>query len=147
MAERIGSLEQVAEALERHGYSAVLGENSVSVKMGGSENPFAAAITIDPARGEMFFTCQVAKLGDFRESTLPLALLALLEANMSVCPFAFAVVADSAAPHANEAEAWPVVLTDSLEMEDLSEAEVLAEMQDLLKALVAGASALKAGLA
>ncbi len=146
MAERIESLAQVCDILAANGYEAILHDDSVGVKVGGHENPFSAVVTIDADKREMNFACKVAKLGDFPESNLPNALLALLAANAGVCPFAFAVVTDSRHPDEDEPEEWPVVLIDGMPIEDLCEAELLAEMEDLLTALVVGSKALKVGL-
>ena len=143
----IENLEQVAEVLEANGYEPVVSENSVSIGVGGTENPFAAAITINEERTELAISCQLAKLGDISDDHELQFVLSCLDANTRVRPYAFAVLTASDNPDLDEPDEWPVVLTDSLPIGDLSPDELISSIDSLWSALAASWDVLRTGLA
>ncbi|VGO16489.1 hypothetical protein PDESU_05080 [Pontiella desulfatans] len=147
MVDKIETLEQVAGVLESQGYDArlVSGE-AVMVDVGGSEHPFAAVVTKNDNGAEFVLTCQLATLGDIEEDLSAQFMLAALDANTAIRPFAFAVISDTDDPALAEPEQWPVVLTSSIPVGDLSEGELCVAMDGLWSALTAAAPVLKLGI-
>lgn len=147
MADKIETLEQVAEVLESQGYDArLIPDEAVMVDVGGSESPFAAVITQNADGAEFVLTCQLAELGDIDEDLSAQFMLAALDANTAIRPYAFAVISDSDDPALEEVEKWPVVLTSSIPVGDLSSGELCVAMDGLWSALTAAAPVLKLGL-
>ncbi len=147
MADKIETLEQVADVLERQGYDArLLPGEAVMMDIGGSKHPFAAVITKNEDGAEFVVTCQLAELGDLDEELSAQFMLAALDANTAIRPYAFAVISDSDDPELAEPEKWPVVLTSSVPIGDLSEGELCVAMDGLWSALTAAAPVLKLGL-
>ncbi len=142
---KMGSLEQVAQGLASLGYEAELQEGSIFAKIGGTEKPFTALLTKDE-RGELVITCQLAKLGDLREEDLPKVFLAALDANTKTRPYALAIISDADDATLDKEEEWPLVLTDSVPLGDLSSEELKAAMDNLLSALITSRDVLEAGL-
>lgn len=147
MAEKIETLEQVAAVLETQGYDArLLPNEAVMVDIGGSEQPFAAVITRNEDGAEFVLTCQLAVLGDLDDDLSTQFMLAALDANTAIRPFAFAVISDSDDATLVEPEEWPVVLTSSIPVGDLSEGELCVAMDGLWRALTVAAPVLKLGI-
>jgi hypothetical protein len=142
---KINTLEQAAQGLVTLGYDVEPRESSVFVKVGGSGKPFTAVMTINEKR-ELVITCQLAKLGDFKEENLPNVLLAALDANTRTRPFALAAITDADDPQLDQEEKWPLVLTNSVPLGDLSTGELKAAMDALWQALVTSREVLEAGL-
>ncbi len=142
---KISNLQQVCDALEELGYDVKLRENAVYVAVGGTEKPFVAVLTIND-QGELVINCQVAKLGDIREEDIPTVQFCLLDANTRIRPFAFGILTASDDPEYDVAENYPIVLTDSLPLGDLSTAELAAAMDSLLVAVQSSGEALRLGL-
>ena len=143
---KIDSLVKVAEALEANGYEPVAQNGSVSIGVGGSETPFVAVITLDGATDELVVTCHVANLGDVADDMLMEFCIACLDVNTQIRPYAFAMITASDNPELDDPDNWPIVLTDSLPIGDLSEDELTTSMGSLWSALVAGAEVLRLGL-
>ena len=144
----INTLEQVADILETLGYEVELHAHSVLTKIGGSENPFFAVLTIAEASKELIITCQLATLGDINENEDGLLkfTISALDVNTSIRPFAFAIISDTDDSALDNEQQWPIVLTDSLPLGDLSERELEAGMRSLLAALAASSDVLRIGL-
>ena len=144
--ENIETLEQVAEVLQDLGYEIEVDENTaVYIKVGGNESPFTAVVTCDTQRERMDITCQVAKLGDIPDEATPKFMLAALDANTAMRPYAFAVISDTDNPEYDEPEEWPVVLTESIPLGDLCREEIEAAMDSLWMALAASRPVIEVG--
>lgn len=143
---KIDSLDKVAEALEANGYEPEAQNGSVSIAVGGSEAPFVAVITLNESTSELVVTCQVAKLGDVADDMVMEFCIACLDINTQIRPYAFATITASDNPDLDDPDDWPIVLTDSLPIGDLSEDELTMSMDRLWSALVAGAEVLRIGL-
>lgn len=147
MAENIKTLDQVAEELEVQGYKIrLIPDEAVMMDVGGAENPFIAVITLDAVANQFVVTCQLAELGDLDEELSAQFMLAALDANTMVRPYAFAVISDSDDAALDAAEKWPIVLTNSLPIGDLSSGELNTAMDQLWQALTASGPVLKLGL-
>ena len=147
MADKIETLEQVADVLESQGYTPRLEDGkAVMLDVGGVHQPFAAVITKDEEQAELVITCQLAELGDIDEELSAQFMLAALDANTAIRPYAFAVISDSDDPALAEPEKWPVVLTSSIPVGDLSEGELNVAVDRLWSALSAAAPVLKLGV-
>ncbi len=144
--QKIESLTQVADVLLDQGYEAELNPDAVFVKIGGSEAPFTAVVTTGDDGKSLSITCQLAKLGDFPEGNTPNFMLAALDANTAIRPYAFAIISDSDDENLDEPEDWPVVLTDSLTLGDLCAEELMASVDNLWSALAASRPVLEIGL-
>jgi len=142
---KISNLHQVAEALEDLGYDVKFTEEAVHIAIGGMDNPFVAVLTINN-ENELVITCQLAKLGDLREDEVPAVQFSLLDTNTRIRPYAFGIISASDEPEYNDAADYPIVLTDSLPIGDLSLEELSASMDSLLLALESSGEALRLGL-
>lgn len=143
--DNIDNLARVSEVLEELGYNVKHSEDSVQIALGSTENPFVAVLTVSNS-DELVFTCQVAKLGDLVEDEIPAVQFFLLDANTKIRPFAFGILTASDNAEYDEAENYPIVLTDSLPMGDLSVSELASEMDSLYFAIESGSEALRMGL-
>ena len=147
MADKISTLDQVAAVLDKQGYKTrLLPDEAVMLDIGGAESPFVAVVTMDEGVSQFIVTCQLAELGDLDEEKSPQFMMAALDANTVVRPYAFAVISDSDDPALQAPEKWPVVLTSSLPIGDLSESELSQSMDELWLALTAAGPVLKLGL-
>lgn len=147
MAGKIETLEQVSEVLEAQGYKPRLDAGkSVRIDVGGANEPFAAVITKDDDQSELVITCQLAALGDIDEELSTQFMLAALDVNTAIRPYAFAIISDTDDPSLAEAQKWPVVLTTSIPVGDLSEGELCVAIDRLWSALSAAAPVLKLGV-
>jgi len=141
----IENLEQVAEALMELGYNVVHSEEAVHMAVGGMNTPFTAVMTINDSN-EIVINCQVAKLGDLNEDDIPTVQFALLDANTRISPYAFGIISGSDDTEMNDAAQFPIVLTDSLPLGDLSSGELNAAMDSLLVAIESADEVLRIGL-
>ena len=91
--------------------------------------------TIDEGQNQVIINCQIARMGDIKEEELSHVLFSLLDYNTIVRPYAFAVISAAEDPDLDNEETWPVVLTDSLPLGDLSSEEVIASVESLWSAL------------
>ena len=141
----IENLDQAAEALIGLGYNVIHNEEAVHIAVGGTNTPFTAVLTIND-RNEVVINCQVAKLGDLNEDDIPTVQFALLDANTRIRPFAFGIISGSDNPEINDAAQFPIVLTDSIPLGDLSTGELNAAMDSLLVAIESAGEVLRLGL-
>ncbi len=74
-------------------------------------------------------------MGDIKEEELPKVLFSLLDYNTIIRPYAFAVISAAENPDLDDEEKWPLVLTDSLPLGDLSDQELIASVESLWSAL------------
>jgi len=143
--ERIENLQQVTEVLEELGYDVRPHEDVVHIALGGTEKPFIAVVTINENR-ELVINCQVAKLGDLSEDNIPTVQFILLDANTRIRPYAFGIITASDDAEFDDAAEFPIVLTDSLPLGDLSTQELAKNLDSLLLALNTSDEALRVGL-
>lgn len=132
----ISSLEQIEEVLESAGYEAFRDEEGVVMKIGGRSAPFTSVFTIDEGRSQVIINCQIARMGDIKEEEISHVLFSLLDYNSMVRPYAFAVISSAEDPDLDDEASWPVVLTDSLPLGDLSPGEIIASVESLWSALL-----------
>ena len=74
-------------------------------------------------------------MGDIKEEEIPNVLFTLLDYNTMVRPYAFAVISATEDPELDDEAKWPIVLTDSLPLGDLSDQELIASVESLWSAL------------
>ena len=147
MANKIETLEQVAEVLESQGYKVqLIPSEAVMIDIGGATHPFPAVITQSADEKQFVITCQLAVLGDIDEGNSTQFMLAALDANTAIRPYAFAIISDTDNPELESEGKWPVVLTSSAPVGDLSEGELCVAIDDLWCALTAAAPVLKLGI-
>ncbi|MEE9263180.1 MAG: hypothetical protein V3V11_01885, partial [Vicinamibacteria bacterium] len=84
--------------------------------------------------------------GDIPEDNISTFAVAALDANSRISPFAFATLTASDNPELDEPQQWPVVLTDSIPLGDLSPGELEAAMNSLWSALAESRDVLEAGI-
>lgn len=141
----IENLEQTAEELLGLGYNVIHNEEAVHVAVGGTETPFTAVLTINDSN-DVVINCQVAKLGDLNEDDIPTVQFALLDANTRIRPYAFGIISGSDNPEMDDAAQFPIVLTDSIPLGDLSTGELNSAMDSLLVAVESADEVLRIGL-
>lgn len=143
----IQTLEQVAEVLELQGYNVrCLPEEAVMLDVGGAEKPFAAVITKSEDGAKFVVTCQLAELGDIDEALSGQFMLAALDANTQLCPYALAIISDADQPELENEDKWPIVLTSSMPIGDLSSEELTVSIDELWQALTIAGPVLKLGI-
>jgi hypothetical protein len=133
--KNISSLEQIETLLESTGYETIRNEDGVGMKIGGKSAPFTAVFTIDEGQNQVIINCQIARMGDIKEEEMSNILFTLLDYNTLVRPYAFAVISAAEDPGLDDEEKWPIVLTDSLPLGDLSSEEIIASVESLWSAL------------
>jgi len=143
---RIHGLEQIAEALESGGYEIELADDTIRLKVGGMVRPFVAVMRVNEAGSDLAISCQLAKLGDIAADHLLEFVVACLDANTRIRPYAFATITASDRPDLDDPEDWPVVITNSVPMGDLSTEELQSAMDSLWAALTSSADVLRIGL-
>jgi hypothetical protein len=134
--KNISSLEQIEEILESAGYETIRTKDGVIMKIGGKSVPFTSVFTIDEEQNQVIINCQIAMMGDIKEEEMPNVLFTLLDYNTMVRPYAFAVISATEDPGLDDEEKWPIVLTDSLPLGDLSSDEIIASVESLWSALL-----------
>jgi len=133
--ENISSLEQIEDVLESAGYETMRDDHGVVMKIGGKSIPFTSVFTIDKSQNQVIINCQIARMGDIKEEEMSKVLFSLLDYNTMVRPYAFAVISATEDPDLDNEEKWPIVLTDSLPLGDLSDQELIASVESLWSAL------------
>lgn len=135
----VSTLANVYEALKSLGYEATLKDESVAIRVGGLDKPFIALITYNKSTNHFQITCMVARLGLIPEDNLLHFTMGMLDANMRIAPFAYALITDSVHPDDDEIEEWPIVLVHRVPVGDLSLGELDSAMKSLVAALLDGA--------
>ena len=133
--KNISSLEQIEEVLESAGYETIRNNEGVVMKIGGKSIPFTSVFTIDKGQNQVIINCQIARMGDIKEEEMSNVLFTLLDYNPMIRPYAFAIISATEDPDLDDEEKWPIVLTDSLPLGDLSDQEILASVESLWSAL------------
>ncbi|MBT3176654.1 MAG: hypothetical protein HOG03_20720 [Desulfobacula sp.] len=133
--KNISSLEQIEEVLESAGYETIRNNEGVVMKIGGKSIPFTSVFTIDKGQNQVIINCQIARMGDIKEEEMSNVLFTLLDYNTMIRPYAFAIISATEDPDLDDEEKWPIVLTDSLPLGDLSDQEILASVESLWSAL------------
>ena len=133
--KNISSLAQIEEILESAGYETIRTQDGVVMKIGGKSVPFTSVFTIDKEQNQVIINCQIAMIGDIKEEEMSNVLFTLLDYNTMVRPYAFAVISATENPDLDDEEKWPIVLTDSLPLGDLSSDEIIASVESLWSAL------------
>ena len=133
---KINSLPKAHKVLQELGYEAYLKDNSVAVKVGGPDHPFAAVITHNQATNHFQITCLIMTLGDLKKDTLHRFALAALDANSRIMPFAYALITEADDPELDNERDWPIVLTHAIPIGDFSNSELESAMQSLMSALM-----------
>lgn len=143
---RIDSMENIASFLESEGYEFQEGDETLRVKIGGSEHPFVAVITRTETGNALKITCQIAKLGMIEEEKIPQVFAACLDANTRILPYAFGLMTASDNPELDDEKEWPLVLIDSIPLGDLSREEFISSLESLWMALEASREVLSNAL-
>jgi hypothetical protein len=133
--KNISNLEQIEAVLESAGYETIRDKEGVLMKIGGKSIPFTSVFTIDEAQNQIIINCQIATVGDIKEEEMSNVLFTLLDYNTMIRPYAFAVISATEDPGLDDEEKWPIVLTDSLPLGDLSDQELIASVESLWSAL------------
>lgn len=141
---KLRSLTSIAHTLAEAGYTSTQSEDAVFVEL-QYENQVRAAV-LELEDGALHVTCQLAKLSDFDQDQLSLVAINALAANVEMLPYAFAIIKPADGADAEAVSASPLVLINSVPVEDLSEDELLWDIQRLQSALIAGANAISAAL-
>lgn len=135
----IKTLVDAERVLTEHGYKPTLNEGSVSVPVGGEENPFPCLILMD----ETYLTvvCEIDTVGNMLSRIAPEDredfLLAGWDLNSQMNSYALTIMSDIDDPAAGEDKnKWPVALINSVPTGDLSEGELLEQMRALQAALL-----------
>lgn len=133
--KNISNLEQIETVLESSGYETARDDQGVVMKIGGKSVPFTSVFTIDEGQNQIIINCQIARMGDIKEEELSKVMFSLLDYNTVIRPYAFAIISATENPDLDDEEQWPVVLTDSLPLGDLSSDELIASVESLWSAL------------
>lgn len=144
--DEIKSLDDVADILLDYGFPMEKPNGTILTQVGSADNPFPTVIRINPEGSQIFITCRLGVLGDFSDDNIAAMALAALDINTCIRPFAFAIVSDTDDPELDDERYWPLVLTDSMPLGDLSSTELVAAMDALLQAVVTSRGVLEIGL-
>jgi len=142
---KLTSLSTIASTLSHAGYIASESENAVFVDLlhAGKEYPAVLQLQDD----SLHVTCQLGKLSDFDQDALSLVAVNALAANVEMLPYAFAIIKPGQDANAEAVAESPIVLINSVPVDDLSEEELLWAMRKLQSALVAGCAAISIAVA
>ncbi len=141
---KLKSLTSIAHTLEEAGYATTQDEDAVFVELRHDDQIRPAVLELED--GALHVTCQLAKLSDFDQDQLSLVAVNALAANVEMLPYAFAIIKPAGGADADAVSDSPLVLINSVPIEDLSEDELLWDIQRLQSALIAGAAAISTAL-
>jgi hypothetical protein len=141
---KLKSLPSIALTLEAAGYTTTHNEDAVFVELRHAELVRPAVLELED--DALHLTCQLAKLSDFDQDQLSLVAVNALAANVEMLPYAFAIIKPADGADAEAVADSPLVLINSVPVEDLSEDELLWDIQRLQSALIAGANAISNAL-
>ncbi len=142
----VNTLENAVDALVENGFDAKRQDGFVSVNIGGPDRPFTAVLRFSGDTRQLLINCQLGVIGDFAEDQLAALALAALDMNTFIQPYAFAIISDTDDTELDDETQWPLVLTDSMPVGDLSTEELVANMDTLIQALISSRSVLEIGL-
>lgn len=142
---KLTSLSTIASTLSNAGYITSESENAVFVDLlhDGQEYPAVLQLQED----SLHVTCQLGKLSDFEQDALSLVAVNALAANVEMLPYAFAIIKPAQDADVEAVAESPLVLINSVPMNDLSEDELLWALRKLQSALVAGCAAISTAVA
>lgn len=141
---KLKSLTSIAHILTEAGYTTAQDEDAVFVELRHEDQVRPAVLEIED--GALHVTCQLAKLSEFDQDQLSLVAINALAANVEMLPYSFAIIKPADGADADAVSDSPLVLINSIPVEDLSEDELLWDIQRLQSALIAGASAISNAL-
>ena len=141
---KLKSLTSIAQTLEAAGYTTTRDDDAVFVELRHEAQVRPAVLELED--GALHVTCQLAKLSDFDQDQLSLVAVNALAANVEMLPYAFAIIKPADGADAAAVADSPLVLINSVPVEDLSEDELLWDIQRLQSALIAGANAISTAL-
>ncbi len=142
---KLKSLPSLAAALEAAGYTTSRNENALFVELQHEGKLYPAVLQLhDDA---LNVTCQLAQLSDFDQDQLSLVAINALAANVEMLPYAFAIIKPASGADADAVTGSPLVLINSVPVEDLSDDELLWALQKLQSALIAGLDSISTALA
>jgi hypothetical protein len=137
---KLKSLHTIASTLEEAGYTTTRDETAVFVDLHHDGKPYPAVLQLQ--EDALHVTCQLGKLSDFDQDQLSLVAINALAANVEMLPYAFAIIKPTGSADEDTVADSPLVLINSVPVEDLSEDEVLWDLQKLQSALIAGLAAI-----
>jgi hypothetical protein len=141
---KLKSLSSIAHILADAGYPTTQDEDALFVELRYADQVRAAVLELED--GALHVTCQLARLSDFDQDQLSLVAVNALAANVEMLPYAFAIIKPADGADADAVSDSPLVLINSVPIEDLSEDELLWDIQRLQSALIAGTSAIATAL-
>lgn len=145
MTNDINSLDAIAVFLEARGYEVTQSDDSIITRVGN----FPTVITITDINGngdpDLQITTQLTTLGQISEDRVPAFLTAALDANTRILPYAVATITSSDNPELDNPSEFPVVLTDSIPVGDISENEFQSALDSLLQAILGTRELLEIG--
>lgn len=134
---KINTLKKAYEVLLKLGFEAILNEHSVGVNVGGAEHPFTAVITHNVSTEHFQITCLITRLNKIKKDTMFHFMLAALDANCRIMPFAYGLLTEPLDPKdEDDGKDWPVVLTHAVPLGDFSDKELESCMHSLVAALI-----------
>ncbi len=137
---KISTLKKAHEVLLKLGFESVLNENSVAIRVGGSDFPFTAVITHNASTEHFRITCLLSTLKKVKKESLFRFMFAALDANSRIAPFAYAILTERDDWEEDNENDWPVVLTHSIPIGDFSTGELESAMHSLVQALLDSAN-------
>ena len=142
---KLTSLSTIASTLSNAGYITSESENAVFVDLlhDGKEYPAVLQLQED----SLHVTCQLGKLSDFDQDALSLVSVNALAANVEMLPYAFAIIKPAQDAAVEAVAESPLVLINSVPVDDLSDDELLWAVRKLQSALVAGCAAISTAIA
>ncbi len=141
---KLKSLNSIASTLEEAGYTATRDENAIFVEIAHEGQLYPAVLQLQD--DALHVTCQLGKLSDFGQDQLSLVTINALAANVEMLPYAFAIIKPGDGADLNSVENSPLVLINSVSTADLSEDELLWDLQKLQSALIAALNAISSAV-
>lgn len=141
---KLKSLNSIASTLEGAGYSTTRDENAIFVEMAHDGQIYPAVLQLQD--DALHVTCQLGKLSDFEQDQLSLVTLNALAANVEMLPYAFAIIKPGGEADLSAVEDSPLVLINSVPVADLSEDELLWDLQKLQSALLSALNAISSAV-
>ncbi|MHA3774629.1 hypothetical protein ACXR0O_24150 [Verrucomicrobiota bacterium sgz303538] len=141
---KLTNLSTIASTLAKAGYLASESENAVFVELQHDGKAYPAVLQLQ--EGELHITCQLGKISDFDQDQLTLVAVNALAANVEMLPYAFAIIKPAETTNEEAVVDSPIVLINSVPVEDLSEDEILWDIRKLQSALISGCAAISTAL-
>lgn len=134
----VRNLVDVETILSAKGYKPVRNDDAVHVPVGSEDKPFPCVIIMDDT--SLIIHCKVTTWGNIKDKVDAQMredfFLGLLDLNSQTLPYAFAILSDLDGEEEDDRDNWPLVLTDSMPVGDISEEELLDSMRKLQAALM-----------